>query len=63
MRAIYSQLFSNPIHLNKTILIKESSKLSSGYIIYNKSPMLYQKCPFHSSFMDIALAQTPSPLT
>ena len=58
MWAIYSQLFSNPIHLNKTILIKEPSKLSSGCIMHSKSPMIYQKCPSHSSFMDIALGQT-----
>ena len=63
MWAIYSQLFGNPMHLNKTILIKESSKLSSGCIMHNKSPMIYQKCTFHFSFMDIALGQTPSPLT
>lgn len=61
--AIYSQLFSNPIHLIKTTLIKESSKLSSGCIMHNKSPTIYQKCLFHSSFMDIALGQTPLSLT
>ena len=56
-------LFSNPIHLIKTTLTKESSKLSSGCIMHNKSPMIHQKCLFHSFFMDIALGQTPPPLT
>lgn len=46
MGQLHYQLFSNPIHLINTILIKESDKLLSGYVMHNNFTNYFLKISF-----------------